>query len=604
MNPTTLGMKTSSESIVQGQHSYLRFWLVTPVIKGWDRRVAFWLCLSLVLCLLMAIAPLRQAFSGDYVLQDDSRQHIFWMERFVDPELFPNDYIVDYMKAVAPAGYTAIYRLGAAIGVEPLNLAKLMPVGLGILSTILCFFVSMQLLRIPAAAFVSVALLNESLWASDSIISSTPRAFAMPILLLFLFSLLRRSIVGSLVSILMLSLFYPPLIPILLGVLALNLVWRDSKSITLSRDRRDHILFASAVIISAILLIPYIGRIGAFGPTVFGAEARSMPEFMPGGRIEVFKSDLITYWLTGRHTGMFNVSPLKPIGYSFALLLPFLWLNKDRFQLINSVSNGIVVLPKLFLTSVIMFFCSHALLFYLFLPSRFTAHSFRIVFALAGGISSAIILAWIFVNVDARWNQKTRRTALITNCLVVVLLFFLVLQPVPGTMSIKKYKTGRYPKLYEFLSHQPKFIVVASLSRTVDDLPVFSKRSILVGREIALPYHKRYYNEIRQRAIDLINAQYSSDIGKLVRFIKQYEVSYLLLERGSFLPEYLERDKWVLQFEPAAKEAIGRLRSGEVPVLKTLLNKEIVLEVDDLLLVDTQLLLSSAVPTPSDSSNQ
>ena len=43
------------------------------------------------------------------------------------------------------------------------------------------------------------------------------------------------------------------------------------------------------------------------------------------------------------------------------------------------------------------------------------------------------------------------------------------------------------------------------------NLPIFAGRSILVAREIAVPFHKNYYAQIRQRAIDLINAQYSSD---------------------------------------------------------------------------------------------
>src|SRR6185369_4136156 len=111
---------STSSAVTSASFSRLRYWIFTPVENKLDRRTVFWVSLALAVSFLMGYGPLRQAFSGDYVLQDDSRQHIFWLERFVDPNLFPNDRIVDYFQSVAPVGYQKFYEFFAAIGVDPL----------------------------------------------------------------------------------------------------------------------------------------------------------------------------------------------------------------------------------------------------------------------------------------------------------------------------------------------------------------------------------------------------------------------------------------------------------------------------------------------------
>lgn len=62
----------------------------------------FWFSLSLTFSAIYSILGLREAFSSEYVVQDDARQHVFWMLRFLDPELFPQDLIANYFQSVAP----------------------------------------------------------------------------------------------------------------------------------------------------------------------------------------------------------------------------------------------------------------------------------------------------------------------------------------------------------------------------------------------------------------------------------------------------------------------------------------------------------------------
>jgi hypothetical protein len=598
MDSATQGENATFESFTNKLVSRSRSWLVTPVETKSDPRTIFWLCLSIALSVVIAYGPLRQSFSGAYVLQDDSRQHIFWLERFVDPDLFPHDLVVDYLQAVAPSGYKGFYQIAALLGVDPLLLSKTLPMGLGLLTTLFCFAFSMQLLPVPSSAFISTMLLDQALWAGDSIVSSTPRAFMYPMLMMFLYSLLRRWSILCLASIALLCLFYPPIVPIPLGVITLNLVRWNSQRLSLSRERRDYVLCAAALAIAVAILLPYIHGVAAFGPVVSRVEGQAMPEFMPGGRMVVFREGFVSYWLTGRHSGMFSSSPLNPIGFAFALLLPVLWIRKNRFQIMRRISPGIVTFPRVIFTSVLMFFLAHVLLFRLFLPSRFTAHSFRIVLAVSAGICAVVIMEALF-NVGARIAKRRPTLAALAVCSGAVLIWAVVFHPLlSGSLSRQKYKIGNHATLYEFLASQPKAAIIASLSREVDDLPVFARRSILLGREIALPFHKKYYGEIRQRAVDLINAEYSSDLSKLQSFIRAYDVSFLLLDKRAFSPGYLADDKWLLQFQPAADDAIARLRNGDSPALKGLLDRLTVLETNDLLLLDARRIATSVMETP------
>jgi hypothetical protein len=239
-----------------------------------------------------------------------------------------------------------------------------------------------------------------------------------------------------------------------------------------------------------------------------------------------------------------------------------------------------------------MFFAANALLFRLYLPSRFTVHSFRILLAIAAGISTIVLLDTVF-----RWAKKqpfrsgVRQVAALASVGLVAAV--LAVPFVTGPVVDTRYKFGENPELYEFLARQPKDVLIASLANDVENLPMFARRSILVGRETALPFHKKYYSQIRERAVDLINAQYSTDIAELRNFIQKYRVSFVLVDRNAFTPQYVAGDKWVMQYQPAAKDAVARLKQGEVPALSTLIDRCSVLETNGMSLIPAECILES-----------
>jgi len=542
----------------------------------------------------MSSEAMRQAFSNKYVIQDDGRQHVFWMLRFVDADLFRGDLIADYFQSIAPTGYTVLYRIAARLGADPIYFSKLLPMALGFLTTVFCFAVTMKLFPVPSAAFVASLLLNESLWMRNGIVSGTPRAFISPLFLMFLFFALNNSVVGTVATIALMALFFPSIMFIALGTLCLRLIKFDARRLRLSRDRRDYILCATALVVAAVVLLPFARRSSSFGPVVSAAEARNMPEFLARGRMVVFRQGFWQRWLTGSHTGMFASAVFYPYTMLLGLTLPLLLLLRRRLPAVERISGTISLIPRVILASLAMYFAANALLFRLYLPSRFTVSSFRIILALAAGISAIVLLDAVFRWATSDTTSLSFYRALMAMAAVVVLIAALWLpRYLNGTWVDTRYKTGQSAELYEFLSHEPKDTVIASLASEADNIPAFAARPVLVARETALPFHKGYYSQIRQRAEDLIDAQYTPDLARLQQFVRDYRVGFFLVDRDAFEPGYVLSDKWLMQYRPAARNAIDHLSNGAVPALAKLVDRCSVLETNNMKLIPSDCILKA-----------
>ncbi len=502
-----------------------------------------WLMATLSVVLVYSAPMLRQAFSAADVVQDDARQHVFWMQRFLAPDLFPQDLIADYFQAVAPPGYTALYWLAAQLGIPPLLFHKLLPLPLMLLTAGLCFALTLRLLPSPPAAAIASLLLAQGLGLTDAIVSATPKAFIYPLLLGLLYTLAAGWRWGTVGVIALQGLFYPQLALIAVVLLLLRLVdWRQR---TLAPQH--YWTAAGGIVAVGLVLLPYALQSHGYGPTLTLAEARSLPELsLPGGRARFFYDDPATYWLKGR-SGLRLATALTPVTNALGLLLPALY----RRPLLRK-ARSLALLPQLAAASLVMFAAAHLLLFRLHLPSRYTQHSFRVVLSVAAAIAIVTLIdsGW-------RWARSAWQQA-IALAVTVVLGATVLLYPLWTGGPVTAYEVGQAPALYGFLRQQPVNSLVASISAEANNLPSFTGRSILVGDEYAIPYHTGYYQQIRDRIRRLIEAQYSADPALVQQFISDYGVTHWLLDRNAFGPRYLENNSLVQQFPefaPAANAA-------------------------------------------------
>jgi len=459
-----------------GQSNDFGFWLVRSDRIGHT----VWLILSLIAAAFGGLTGVAEAFSAAHVIQDDARQHVVWALRYIDPDVFPSDPVADYFASVAPLGYTTLYRIAAALGLDAVLASKLLPMVLGLIFATYGYLIGCRLAGAPAAGFLVSWTLTENAWLMDNLSSATPRAFLYPLFAAFLFYLLRRSGWGVAVTVFLLGLFYPQMGLIAAGLSTLSLFRLSGLRPKLRRDPQSRRVAAFGLAAAILVLAPYALKSGAYGPVIPLDMAREMPEFQHGERAAMFDSDTWRFWTCGTRSGLFPIEWCqlqdKTIGGMPATVVPLAALiliiilpaylrARVGGPIAGRVGDGIYVLPRLLLVSLVLFACAHLLLFRLHLPNRYAEHSIRFAFDIAFGIGVYLLalkaLDWAKV---ARWPMRTVGVA----ALVTIALMVVALPIVSVFVGDRGYTAGQHDALYRFLRDTPKGTTVASLEPEAD----------------------------------------------------------------------------------------------------------------------------------------
>ncbi len=544
----------------------LQKFITTPEKNPFNPRMIFWFTLSLMFSITFAIPPLLKAFSGEYLIMDDGRQHLFWMQRFVDPDLFPNDIIAEFYQSITPSVVSGTYHLMATLGINPLVLNKILPGILGLITTLFCFGVCLELLPIPTVGFIGTLLLNQNLWLQGELTTAVSSGFAYPAFFAFLYFLLKRSWLGVGISIALLGNIYGPLLLVAVPTLILRLMTWENGKLQWSENRQDYLITGVGLVVAVAVILPYMLSTSEFGPAISGQEARTLPEFLKNGRTAFFDDNSWDFWMKNSRSGV-RLS-LNPPLVALGFLLPIILQFPQKFPLVQKVSKDIIILLQLLIASFTVYFTAHLILFKLFLPSRYTSHSLRIIMALSAAVVLMILLDAIL--------QATQLRAFTTLTLTIIISFVLIAYPSlvwKEAFPRTAYTKGSDPNLYQFLQNQPKDTLVASLSLEADNIPIFAKRSVLVSWEHALPYQVGYYQQLRPRIIDLIETQYSSNLSTVQQFIQKYGIDYFIIDQQAFTPDYMTRNLWFKQWPDLAQKSLEQLQGKTPPVLLAAKNR-------------------------------
>ncbi len=518
----------------------------------------WWLAAALSVAAFYSVLALRLAFRIPNLVQDDARQHIFWMRRFIDPAVFPNDLIANYFQSVGPAGYKLLYWIFAKAGVDPMFLAKLLPgTILAPLCVYLCFRVFMRLMPDPRGAFVSSVLLCQVLWWKDDVISATPRAFAYPLFLLFLLLLLRRRLILCLVAIALEGLFFPPAMLVSIGIIFLCLIQKKTEGFRLSRERNDYIFCGCALIIAALISFAYERTIAPYGPVMTAAAARPLPEFQPRGRLPFFVRGN-HFWLDSPWSGFFPLT-FESLHVA-ALLFPLLCLI-ERFTTRERCGNALTFLLRVVAVSCAFWAIAHAVLFKLYLPSRYSWWVWYTIEPIAAGVTITLLF-----NIFDRFHSVRLMRWLPYPAALVLLIYPHWRTTIPQDTYVKGSSAG----LYNFLQAQPKDSIIAVLGPEANMIPTFAQRSVLAGSECASPFHQGYYRQIRERGQDLVRAEYSPRLDEVRAFIRKYHVDFWIIDRRDFQPGYLSHVLWFRDLGDTV-EIERSLAQGQEPVLLKLI---------------------------------
>ncbi len=363
-------------------------------------RIGGWFLAAMAYALFCSLLALRQSFATPFVVQDDARQHVTWLLRFVDPGLFPNDLLADYFQSLAPAGYSALYRVFAWLHVDAITCSKLLPGILALVSGAYCFGVCRRMIRAPSAAFFATVILMQSLWMNKDLSSATPRAFFYPLFLAFLYYAARRSRLGVAVTVFLQGVFYPPIVLISLGVLVLSFLKIEARRVRLAIERRE--LVTLALVLAVARLHPGFLQLHvvALRPARL-SRARAGHARLPPWRPHPDLRARRLVQLDERHRRSALPDPALPafVGPAgpFHLLAAIVLLRGPSHPARGQpVAEGRPGLPRALCGR------AHVWLFHLYLPSRYTQHTARMVLSLAAGLALSVILESI-----REWSRKS-----------------------------------------------------------------------------------------------------------------------------------------------------------------------------------------------------
>ena len=554
------------------------------------RATKFWLGISLLCSLYYGVCFYYFVFNHPYLIQDDARQHIVWLQKFIDADLFPHDLIANYFTELAPLGFKSLYFFAAKLNLEPILLAKLLPPILAIITTVYLYLFTLQIFLLPIAGLISSLLINQLMWLNDDLVSSTARAFIYPLFAAFLYYLAQERLLFCLFIMLLQGLFYPHILLIEMVILSLRLITLKGKHlVNLTKKKQPYLWWLAGLIVTAISLYPITQKTPELSTTVTALQMAQMPEFTLGGRSPFFGGNIFEYWFEGS-SGL--SLPLFPTLVWSGLALP--WILNKKLPITKLVTSKLAIIWQVIIASLIMFLLAHLLLPTLHLPSRYTYHTLRFILAITAAIVLTILgdLAtdWYLNKKQFNLGEKMKITFVTLFALTVI-----IFPAIPHVFInwFQGWQLGTEREIYQYLAQQPKDILVASLSSEVNNIPAFSQRSILVGDEFALAYHPTYHEQIKQRTVDLLQAQYSPSLTNLQSFIRQYHVDYLLLDHNAFTPEYLLAKDWLINSSWSQKsgQAIAILKEKNPSASQKLITSCSVLSTENFNLLESSCIL-------------
>jgi hypothetical protein len=524
-------------------------------------RPADWLYLIGGLAVATVFAHRMMVFGlGPDIVQEDARQHLFWIARFRDPDLFRGDLVADYFQAVTPPGYALLFR-GISLFGDPLPATKLIPYLLGLIVALFTYLSVRRLHDSPAVAFLATVLLSWYVWQEQDLASATPRAFSLPLLILLVWAVLRRKPLLVLTSVGLAALFYPVTGLLGLGLLGFGLIRVEHRRPALVRARSAWLTFLLACVLVGLALLPATLAAAPYGPLHSTAEAASMPEFGMNGRNAVFTRDLYWYWVRSSSTGLglnntdVLLGPSVPTLAEYAVLatpllvLSLFWPGRVR----TSVRGEALLLLQLLLVGLALFFLAHRLLFLLYYPNRYVHHTMPLVFSISAALGISVLVA---IMAD-RLPSKLRRP--VQHGVILLLALGLIFYP---SRYDGYFQRDLHPLLTAYFRDQPPDILIAAVPSEADALATFTYRPVLASREHMIPLHKTYYEQVKVRMEDFITAYYSSHESEVLDFIQRYGVDYIVVNYDAYDSGDLD-EVWGRRFQPFTRLARARLDRGK-----------------------------------------
>lgn len=477
---------------------------------------------------LLSVSAQWPGLVNRYVVNDDVRQQLFWMRRWIEPQLYPPDILNEYARSYVPWGVQGLYRLGA-LACDPLYFSKFVAIALLTLLGTLVFLSARRILN-EAFAWLALALFWLMPAFLGNISGGLARAFAAPLLALFLYAHLADSRRLAHVSLWGQALFIPYILPISLLASGLHFAaWKLGavRSRPLLRSPLDAVSAAGAL--ATVMYWQHGMNAAGFGPLPWGADMADKPEFGSAGRYPMLPVRSVFWELFGRPWSV--LAPFRELGLAggivcSALLLPLLGLGLWRLDWsalrVRSAGPALVMLA-----SLLLFFTAKALLLKLFIPSRHLEHTTNLFYCLA----VPLLLSPLALPALRRWPRPAL-LALASAALLVGAV---------RQHGFELYNYSAERPLYETALRTPAGSLFAGHPDQMDRLITFGHRNAYATYELAHPWSVGYWRTIGPRLERLMRAYYSADPEEVRSFCAEAGIDFLVVDRRHFDREYMAK---------------------------------------------------------------
>jgi len=471
------------------------------------------------------------------VLEDDTRQHVYWTARFQDPGLFPDDPMTRFASSlkIAPLGYQWVYRAGTFF-MDPLTFSQVLSLilllaTLWLLDGLLSLFIPEARVRFFLGLLFLLYLTHNVV---HNVLGGFQRSFAFPLFLGFLILLRKGYFKSALSLVLAEALFYPAIVPntLAMGGAALLASWKEKPAWGPWLAKGAFLAGVTLLTFAVLHAIYWMGGADFSGSPMTLETARAMPEFHEGGRTVFFRDNPLAYWLTGRSgVGVLHLSGFLVLAVFLLAILGF-----SRFKTVPLAFH-------LVWTSLVLFASAHLTLFRLYLPSRYTYYTLSLALLLLIGVNAKPAKEVLLDRIPFLKRRKPRASRWMAAAAAVLLLSvygaaqsFLVCRADPRLVVLEREDL----EMLRFLESLPKDALVAGHPLVLDNVPLMASRKVVANLELALPYYAGYYELMRKRLLDLLQAYYAHRWEEVRAFVASYGVDALVIGKLDFNPSSLE----------------------------------------------------------------
>ncbi len=500
---------------------------------------------ALALGLVVGLYSQWPSFGRPYVINNDARQHTYWMQQWADPELYAGDPITEYAKAYQPWGYVAVYRALSPV-VAPLTLGKLLPsMLLGL--TALLFFLLGERLGGPWAGAISAVWVTVTPIVLHKMAGGHARAFAIPLLAAFLLALLRRSRWGVVAVLVVQSLFYPMVLLISLGAGGLSLLRRGEGRWRLDRGLAVALL-AGGLLGGALVMARQARTEAVLGPLATAEDLRGKPEAGPSGFFPLDPGPRALSTVRREVRQVFTLLPSPvlrprlPVGSPWRHAEPWLVLLLAAILALGWRWGLPPAVPSVLVAGIGLWVLADRLLLRLFIPARYLQYPLRVVGVLAFAWLAARLLGLL----PAAWQRLAGGAVLLA-----------LLAHVPALSGVGLENHGGARALFEYLRTTPKNTLVAAHPYLADDIQIFAERKVLVDFEHVQPFYPQFWNAMKGRTSDLFAAYYAEDLETVCGFLARYGIDDLVIDGRHFAAAFLRSRR--LYPEPFRSEILGSI---------------------------------------------